>query len=89
MTKLFEYDKKVWDDGDTRRTWQFGIIKNRTIFCVHQENPSGIVYASGGVNILISLLTSSCLFGIDVQTSDNSWSLGFYFFTEYFEGWDE
>jgi hypothetical protein len=24
--KLFQYDKKVWDEGAIDRTWQFGII---------------------------------------------------------------
>ena len=25
--KLFQYDKKTWEDGDVNRTWQFGIVK--------------------------------------------------------------
>jgi hypothetical protein len=34
MTKLFQYDKKVWDNDETDRTWQFGVINNRSLLCV-------------------------------------------------------
>ena len=32
--KLFQYDKKVWDEGETSHTWQFGIFKNRSFLWV-------------------------------------------------------
>lgn len=82
--KLFQYDKKVWDDGDTDRTWQFGIIKNRSLLWVNYENPGGIVHSSGGINILFSFFGSS-LFSVDFQ--QNRFSLAFGFFTDYFDGW--
>lgn len=85
MTKLFQYDKKVWDDGDTDHTWQFGIINNRSFLCVFYENPGRIIHSSGGIKILLSFFGNS-LFGIDIQ--QESFGLGFAFFTEYFEGWN-
>jgi hypothetical protein len=70
--KLFQYDKKVWDDGDTDYTWQFGIFNNRSLLWVHYEN--------GGLHILFSFFTNS-LFGVDFQVG--KYGLSFYFFTEY------
>jgi len=86
MTKLFQYDKKIWDDGDTDYTWQFGILKNRSFLWVSYENPTSHYYASGGFHINLSFLSSS-LFGIELN--NNKQCLAFEFFTEYFEGWDE
>ena len=83
--KLFQYDKKVWEDGDTNRTFQIGIIKNHTLLHIIFETPSGILHPCGGFRILFSFLASS-LFGVDFQS--NKMSLSFYFFTEYFPGWD-
>ncbi len=84
--RLFQYDKKVWDNGETSRTWQFGIIKNHSFLWVNYENPSSQVWTSGGLHITFSFFGSS-LFGVDFET--NSWSFAFNFFTEYFEGWGE
>jgi hypothetical protein len=42
--KPYQYNLKVWDDGDTDRTWQFGIINNKTLFWVHYENPSRVFF---------------------------------------------
>jgi hypothetical protein len=84
--KLFQYDKKVWDYGDTDRTWQFGILKNHSFLWVNYQTPSGTVDTHGGFHILFSFFTSS-LFGVDFQVGNVS--LSFNFFTEYFEGWDE
>ncbi len=80
--KLFQYDKKVWDDGDTDYTWQFGIIKNRSLLWIHYETPSRILHMGGGVHIQLSFLSSS-LFGITFQS--NYSSLSFFLFTEYFD----
>ena len=86
MTKLFQYDKKVWDYGDTDRTWQFGIFKNRSLLWVNYQTPSGTVDTHGGFHIELSFLASS-FFGITFWT--NKTSLSFYLFTEYFEGWTD
>ena len=84
--KLFQYDKKVWDDGDTDRTWQFGIIKNRSFLWVYYETPSGIIHSSGGLNILLSFFGGS-FFSVDIQ--QYKFGLAFAFFAEYFEEWSE
>jgi hypothetical protein len=80
MTKLFQYDKKVWDDGDTDYTWQFGIFNNRSLLWVHYENPSRLVFSDDGLHILLSFFTNS-LFGVDFQLG--KYGLSFHFFTEY------
>ena len=85
MTKLFQYDKKVWYTGEVvDHTWQFGIIKNRALLWVNCETPGGIVHSSGGINILFSFFGSS-LVSVDLQ--QQKFSLAFGFFTEYFDGW--
>jgi hypothetical protein len=84
--KLFQFDKKVWDDGDTSHTWQFGIIKNKSLLWVNYETPSKMIHCSGGLHILLGLFTSSSLFEIDFQ--QHKFSLGISFFTEYFDGWE-
>jgi hypothetical protein len=86
MTKLFQYDKKVWDDGDTDYTWQFGIFNNRSLLWVHYENPSRLVFSNGGFHILFSFFTNS-LFGVDFQLGKVG--LSFNFCTEYFDGFGE
>jgi hypothetical protein len=83
--KLFQYDKKVWDDGDTDHTWQFVILKNRSFLWVDYETPGGAVHSSGGFNILLSFFGSS-LFSVNMQ--QYKFGLAFAFFAEYFEGWD-
>ena len=40
--KLFQYDKKTWDNGEVNHTWQFGIIKNKSLLWVNYETPGGI-----------------------------------------------
>jgi len=85
--KLFQYDKKVWDNGETDRTWQFGIFKNHSFLWVNYENPSSLVHSNGGFHIMLSFLTSSSLFGVDFQLGKVG--LSFNFFTEYFYGWSE
>ena len=83
--KLFQYDKKTWDDGDVNRTWQFGIVKNTSLLWANYETPGGICHSSGGINILFSFFGSS-LFGVNLQ--QQTFNFGFNFFTEYFDGWD-
>jgi hypothetical protein len=85
--KPYQYNLKVWDDGDTDRTWQFGIFNNKTLLWVHYENPSSLVHSNGGFHIMLSFLTSSSLFGVDFQLGKVG--LSFNFFTEYFDGWEE
>jgi hypothetical protein len=84
--KLLQHDKKVWDDGDTSHTWQFGILKNRSFLWVYYETLGGIVHSSGGFNILLSFFGSS-LFSVSMQ--QYKFGLGFAFFAEYFEGWND
>jgi hypothetical protein len=83
--KLFQYDKKVWDEGAIDRTWQFGIIKNRSLLWVSYENPGGIIHSSGGLNILFSFFGGS-LFSVNIQQYKFGLAIGF--FNEYFKGWD-
>jgi hypothetical protein len=83
--KLFQHDKKVWDDDDTSHTWQFGILKNRSFLWVYYDTPGGIVHSSGGFNILLSFFGSS-LFSVSMQ--QYKFGLAFAFFAEYFSGWE-
>ena len=85
--KPYQYNLKVWDDGDTDHTWQFGIINNRSLLWVNYENPSSLVHSNGGFHIMLSFLTSSSLFGVDFQVGKVG--LSFNLFTEYSEGWKE
>lgn len=85
MTKLFQYDKKTWDNGEVSQTWQFGIIKNRSLLWVLYEVPGVITHAAGGINILHSFFGSS-LVSVDFQ--QRKFGFAFAFFAEYFEGWD-
>ena len=84
--KLFQYDKKVWDDGNTDYTWQSGIFNNRSLLWVHYENPSRLVFSDDGLHILFSFF-SHTLFGVDLQVG--KFGLSFHFFTEYFDRWQE
>jgi hypothetical protein len=84
--KLFQYDKKVWDNDETDRTWQFGIFNNRSLLWVNYENPSRLVFSDSGLHILFSFFTSS-LFGVDFQVGKIG--LSFNFFTEYMEEWND
>jgi hypothetical protein len=83
-TKFFQHDKKIWDNDEVCHTWQFGIIKNKSLLWVSYETPGGITHSSGGINILFSFFGSS-LMSVDFQ--QNRFSLAFAFFTEYFSGW--
>jgi len=85
--KLFQYDKKVWENDETSRTWQFGIFKNHSFLWVNYENPSALVHSNGGLHILLSFFTSTSLFGVDFQLGKVG--LSFNLFTEYFDGWQE
>ena len=85
--KPYQYNLKVWEGGETSRTWQFGIINNRSLLWVNHENPSSLVHSNGGLHILLSFFTSTSLFGADFQVGKVG--LSFNFFTEYFDGWNE
>ena len=86
MTKLFQYDKKVWENGETSHTWQFGVFKNHSFLWVNYENPTAHHWSSGGFHITLSFLASS-LFGVELNNDKQS--LAFEFFAEYFEGWND
>lgn len=83
IAKLLQYDKKVWEDGDTDYTWQFGIFDNRSLLWVNYENPGCLVYSNGGLHILLSFFTSSHLFGVGFQVGKIGFS--FCMFAEYSE----
>ena len=83
--KLFQYDKKVWDDSEVNHTWQFGIINNKALLWVNCQTPGGICHSSGGINILFSFFGSSLM---SVNFQQNRFSLAFACFTEYFDGWE-
>ena len=83
--KLFQYDKTVWDDDEVNHTWQFGILKNKSLLWVNYETPGGIIHSAGGINILFSFFGSS-LMSVDLQ--QHKFGLAFAFFTENFEGWE-
>jgi len=85
--KPYQYNLKVWDNGETDRTWQFGIINNRSLLWVNYENPSSLVHSNGGFHIMLSFLTSSSLFGVDFQVGKYALSLNF--FTTYFDGFEK
>ena len=85
-TKFFQHDKKTWDNDEVCHTWQFGIIKNKSLLWVNFETPSKMIHCSGGLHILLALFTSSSLFEIDFQ--QRKFSLGIAFFAEYFDGWE-
>ena len=78
--KLYQHDKHTYQDGEVTRTWQFGIIKNKSILWVNFESPGGVIHSSGGINILFSFFGSS-LFGVDFQ--QRRFCLAFAFITEY------
>ena len=82
--KIFQYDKKVWENDETSHTWQFGILKNKSLLWVCCESPGGLIHSAGGINILFSFFGSS-LVSVDLQQQRFSFAFGF--FTEYFEGW--
>jgi hypothetical protein len=82
--KLFQYDKKTWDNGEVNRTWQFGIIKNKSLLWVCCESPGGLIHSAGGINILFSFFGSS-LMSVDIQ--QRKFGFAFALFAEYFSGW--
>ena len=84
--KIFQFDKKTWDNCEVNRTWQFGIINNKSLLWVNCETPGGIIHSSGGINILFSFFGSS-LFSVDFQ--QNRFSFAFGILTEYFDGGEE
>jgi len=86
MSKLFQYDKQNYHDGEVDHTWQFGIIKNRALLWVNYETPGKIIHSAGGINILFSFFGSS-LMSVDFQ--QRTFGLAFGFFTDYFDGWQE
>ena len=83
--KLYEHSEQTYQDGEVTHTWQFGIINDISLLWVNFESPGNVIHSSGGINILFSFFGSS-LFGADLQ--QRTFNLGFHFFTEYFEGWE-
>ena len=84
--KLFQYDKKAWGGGEVNRTWQFGIIKNKSLLWVCCDNPGGIIHSAGGIHILFSFFGNS-LMSVDFQ--QRRFGLAFGILTEYFDGWED
>ena len=84
--KIFQYDKKTWDNGEVNRTWQFGIINDMSLLWVNFETPGSQYSAYGGINILLSFFGSSL---ISLNFYHRKFGLAFAFFTEYFSGWND
>lgn len=84
--KIFQYDKKVWENGDIYHTWQFGILKNRSFLWMSYDNPTKQFFSSGGFHVSLSFLANS-LFGVELN--NNKQCLAFEFFSEYFSGWSD
>ena len=82
--KLYQHDKKTYQDGEVSHTWQFSIIKNKSLLWVSYETPGKIIHSAGGINILFSFFGSSP-FSVDFQ--QHTFGLAFGFLTEYFDGW--
>jgi hypothetical protein len=78
--KLFQHDKKTWDNGEIDHTWQFGIINDISLLWVNFESPGGVIHSSGGINILFSFFGSS-LISVDFQ--QRKFCLAVAFITEY------
>ena len=84
--KLYEHSKQTYQDGEVTHTWQFGIIKNKSLLWVCCESPGGLIHSAGGINILFSFFGNS-LMSVDFQ--QRTFGLAFGFLTEYFDGWEE
>lgn len=80
MTKLYQHDKQTYQDGEVSHTWQFGIIKNKSLLWVCCETPGKIIHSAGGINILFSFFGNS-LMSVDFQ--QRRFCLAFAFITEY------
>ena len=78
--KLYQHSKHTYQDGEVTRTWQFGIIKNKSLLWVSCETPGKIIHSSGGINLLFSFFGNS-LMSVDFQ--QRRFCLAFAFITEY------
>ena len=78
--KLYEHSKQIYQDGEVSHTWQFGIIKNKSLLWVSCETPGKIIHSSGRINILFSFFGSS-LMSVDFQ--QRKFCLAVAFITEY------
>ena len=78
--KLYEHSEQTYQDGEVSHTWQFGIIKNKSLLWVSCETPGKIIHSAGGINILFSFFGSS-LFSVDFQ--QRKFCLAVAFITEY------
>ncbi len=78
--KLFQHDKKTWENGEVSHTWQFGIINDISLLWVNFESPGNVIHSSGGINILFSFFGSS-LMSVDFQ--QRRFCLAVAFITEY------
>ena len=88
--KLYQHDKQTYQDGEVSHTWQFGIIKNKSLLWVNYESPGGLIHSTGdfggGINILFSFFGSS-LMSVDFQ--QRTFGLAVAFITDYFDGWED
>ena len=78
--KLYQHSKQTYQDGEVSHTWQFGIIKNKSLLWVSCETPGKIIHSAGGINLLFSFFGSS-LMSVDFQ--QRRFCLAFAFITEY------
>jgi hypothetical protein len=78
--KIYEHSKQTYQDGEVSHTWQFGIIKNKSLLWVNCETPGKIIHSAGGINLLFSFFGNS-LMSVDFQ--QRRFCLAFAFITEY------
>ena len=74
--KLYEHSKQTYQDGEVDHTWQFGIIKNKSLLWVNCESPGGVIHYAGGINILFSFFGNS-LISVDFQQRKFSLAVAF------------
>ena len=48
--KIYEHSKQTYQDGEVTHTWQFGIIKNKSLLWVNFESPGDVI--SWNINCL-------------------------------------
>ena len=77
--KLYQHDKQTYQDGEVNHTWQFGIIKNKSLLWVNYETPGFVIHSSRGINILFTFFGSS-LFEVELQQRKFGLAFGICFY---------
>lgn len=82
---VYQFDEKVWENGELSRTWQFGKIARQSFLWVNFETPATSTHSNGGFHVSITFFAKDSPFGVEFD--HGGFNLAFYFFTEYFPGW--